>query len=79
MPGCSSFLTQESIQETFRLLLFTNYFLILINITTLAFIHNPVFYSKQTVFDVRTSHETHYVSAKAQPVNAIYSLVTTVY
>jgi hypothetical protein len=46
-------------------------------------IRRPVFYSKlnstQLYRFVRTSQETHYVSATSQEVNAIYRFVTMVY
>jgi hypothetical protein len=50
-----------------------------ITITVLDIIHRRVFYLKHKMDNVRTSQEARYISAKVQPVNAIYRFVTMVY
>jgi hypothetical protein len=44
-------------------------------ITILGIIHRPGLYLKHTLDNVRTPKKTHYLSARAQNVNAIYMFV----
>jgi hypothetical protein len=50
-----------------------------VTITILDITHRPFFDVKLNFIGLSISQETHYVSARAQRVNAIYRIVTTVY